>query len=388
MYPNIKIQVPFNTRLGIGGTSGPVLPYTPFVLDGVLTSSATLTRASSATYFDSAGVLQVAAINAKRVNYDHLTLVKKGLLIEAAVTNSCLRSDDFSNATWVKTNCTAAKNATGLNGVASSASTLTATGANATCLQAFVHASSTRCGSMYVKRKTGTGTVEMTVDNGTTWTALSLNSTFKRFFVAQAAVTNGTFGLRIVTSGDEVEVDGCQYEMPTGTSEWQPTSYIPTVGSTMSRSADVLIDAPFAFGTEGTIFFEGSCDFGAGASGNLFYASDNTTNNRITIMRTTTKVIEADTYSGGVRAAVPTTAATTVATKFKLAYGWKLNDFGISLNGGAAVTDVSGAAPIAMTEYATGNSLTGGTELKGHILNLFHYNTKKTSAELATMSTL
>lgn len=371
------------TRNSGGGSSG----YTAFVLDGVIQSPVTLTRASSATYFDSAGLLQTAGTNVARVDYDNLTLVKKGLYIEGAMTNVCLRSDDLSDAAWVKTNCTAAKNAIGLSGGANTCSTVTATGASATILQSFVHGSGTRCGSMYIKRKTGTGTVEMTVDNGTTWTVVSLDGTWKRFFVAQGTLTNGVFGLRITTSGDEVLVDGCQYENPLGSSDWLPSSYIPTAGSSVSRSADILIDAAFAFGTEGTFFFEGDIYLGTGAGATLFYPSDNTTANRIVVARTNTKTIECDTYSGGVRQAIPTTTAISDGVKFKLAYGWKVNDFAVSLNGAAVVTDVLGSVPVAMSEIAIGNILIGGTQLQGHVLNHGTYNTKKTNAEIVTLAT-
>jgi hypothetical protein len=47
----------------------------------------TFTRASTATYFDSAGVLQSAAIDAPRLDYDPSTLAAQGLLIEEARTN-------------------------------------------------------------------------------------------------------------------------------------------------------------------------------------------------------------------------------------------------------------------------------------------------------------
>lgn len=44
-------------------------------------------RASTATYFDAAGVLQTAAVNELRIDHDPGTLLPRGVLIEAAATN-------------------------------------------------------------------------------------------------------------------------------------------------------------------------------------------------------------------------------------------------------------------------------------------------------------
>lgn len=68
-----------------------------------ITSDATFTRASTGTYFDNAGVLQTAAANTIRLNYDPTNLSKPpSYMIEAAATNSVLFSDALDNAAWIK----------------------------------------------------------------------------------------------------------------------------------------------------------------------------------------------------------------------------------------------------------------------------------------------
>ena len=69
------------------------------------TGSVTFTRASSATYIDRYGVVQ-------KVGNDVARFEKEGLLIEGASTNKCLQSEDLSNASWLKSNCSISSNAT------------------------------------------------------------------------------------------------------------------------------------------------------------------------------------------------------------------------------------------------------------------------------------
>jgi hypothetical protein len=58
------------------------------------------TRASTATFVGSDGLIQSAAINAPRFDYDPVTLACKGLLIEESNTNYALRSQELTHAAW------------------------------------------------------------------------------------------------------------------------------------------------------------------------------------------------------------------------------------------------------------------------------------------------
>lgn len=157
-----------------------------------------------------------------------------GLRLEGARTNSCLWSDDLTNAAWVATNVTTAKTATGADGAANSATTLTATAGNGTVLQTFTSASATRQYGAFVKRRTGSGNIQMTVDNGTTWTTVTVTSDWTMVSINQTAVTNPVIGWRIVTSGDAIDTMWNQLEnAATFTS-----SPIPTTTATVTRNAD------------------------------------------------------------------------------------------------------------------------------------------------------
>lgn len=127
------------------------------------------------TYFQNTST--TAAVYSLPIDHNPTTFAPLGVLIEEQRTNLCLYSDDFTNAAWVKINLTAAKTATGSDGVTNSASTLTATAANATARQNVTSASAARITSMFVKRRTGTGAVYLS-QGGTTGSELVVNGTF------------------------------------------------------------------------------------------------------------------------------------------------------------------------------------------------------------------
>jgi hypothetical protein len=85
-------DVPF-----VAGGGGPVPALSlDFMTPGTLSPLLTFTRASTATYFDSAGVMQTAAVNAPRWDYDPATLALRGLLLEDQRTNLLLNSATLS----------------------------------------------------------------------------------------------------------------------------------------------------------------------------------------------------------------------------------------------------------------------------------------------------
>lgn len=69
----------------------------------VLDRRVTFTRASTATYWDSLGVLQTAGPNEPRFDYDPVTGESLGLLVEGKATNLVLHSQNFGSSYWSKT---------------------------------------------------------------------------------------------------------------------------------------------------------------------------------------------------------------------------------------------------------------------------------------------
>jgi hypothetical protein len=155
-----------------------------------------------------------------------------GILIEEARTNRLLWNRDATQTEWVKTNITAVKDQTGIDGVANAASSLTATDDNGTCIQTITLGAGNRTGSVYLKRLTGTGLIQVTLD-GSTYSTVELSDTEWYRIVLSGSVTNPTVGIKIAADGDAVAMDYGQVE--DGLFESSP---ILTTTATATRAVD------------------------------------------------------------------------------------------------------------------------------------------------------
>jgi hypothetical protein len=203
------------------------------------------TRAAPNAYqFDRGGLIRPAGTDVPRVTF--IDPLSSGTpdpywLLEDTRKNIASYNRDLTQAVWTKTNVTAVKDQTGIDGVASSASRITATAGNGTCLQAALLASSARYQSAWVKRLVGSGTINMTTDNGATWTAIVPTTSWTRLTIPTQTLANPTFGFRIVTNGDSIAVDFVQNEPG-----MFPTSEIPTTTLDVTRARDASVFSYYA----------------------------------------------------------------------------------------------------------------------------------------------
>ena len=122
-----------------------------------------------------------------------------------------------------------------------------------------------------------------------------------------------------------------------------PTSYIPTTTATATRSADVadLISQAIANNIR-TLYLE----FRSPASGTRGVASlnDNTANERVNVLTSGTdpRLIV---FDGGAEQANVNGGTVTANQRTRVAVQINANDFAISINGAAVVTDTSGTLP-------------------------------------------
>jgi hypothetical protein len=91
----------------------------------------TFSRSSSAYYTNSSGLLASASSGALRFDYDPITLLPKGILLEGASTNTSYYSNTFSNSGyWYFFNATVAQTASGPDGTTSAWAVVPSSGSN------------------------------------------------------------------------------------------------------------------------------------------------------------------------------------------------------------------------------------------------------------------
>jgi hypothetical protein len=168
----------------------------------------TFTRASPATYYD-------------------------GVTVTKAEENLLLRSQDYS-ATWTVTNLTPVTGKTAPDGT-STATEFTASVANAVLTQGFTAIAGSYTFSVYLRRVTGTGDIQIAADNGT-WNTKVITASWARYDITQTPAAGAkTAGIRVVDSGDAIEVWGAQLEQRssvtayTATTTQPVTNYIPVL---------------------------------------------------------------------------------------------------------------------------------------------------------------
>jgi hypothetical protein len=346
----------------------------------------TFTRASDGTFVGSNGLIQTAGTNVPRFTHDPVTLESLGLLVEEQRTNLLLHNRTLTNAAWVATNITTAKDQTGADGVSNSASSITASAGNGTILQTITSASAARATSAYVKRITGTGTIQMTQDNGSTWTAVTVTSGWTQVTIPSATVTNPVVGFRIVTSGDAIAVDYVQCE-----SGAFSTSAIQTTTATVTRSADVVSITGSAFSSwyrqdEGTVF----ADVASVYNGGRYLMFDDGSAVDRWDLRYSSFVATLNSWKSSVQEGNANTNVVGGApsVNVKLAGANKTNDIAIASNGAAALlgVDTTSTMPTNQTRMFIGSFQGTATYTNGPIRRITYWPQRLSNTTLQALT--
>jgi len=161
-----------------------------------------------------------------------------------------------------------------------------------------------------------------------------------------------------------------------------PTSYIPTSGSTVTRSADVASIATSAFGfneNEGTVFVEGRTSSSLISA--LFTINDNSVNNRIS-QRLTGSNVQAFIMDGGTAQASINVSNHIIGSFSKSALAYQENNFNNASQGTLGTADTSGTVASSLTQIELGTSRSPSNMLNGHIKKLQYFPRRLSDTEL------
>ena len=165
------------------------------------------------------------------------------------------------------------------------------------------------------------------------------------------------------------------------------TSYIPTVASQVTRSADVALIQGSNFSSwynqnEGSLSTR--YDTAATAASNSIVAISSNSNGERIQLSHLTGARRFNVVVGGVNqvndsgGSLGSVTANTVA---KMAGAYQVNNFASDVNGGAVVTDTSGTLPV-VDRMFIGADGAGGNLLNGRIQSLSYFNRRLANTEL------
>jgi hypothetical protein len=308
-----------------------------------------------------------------------------GWFAEGARTNLLLFSNDLTNAAWVKTTMSTAATSTGPDGVANSATRVTATAGNALCMQLITAAASSRTLSFWVKRITGAGNFDLTQD-GLAFTTVATTAGWTQVPGLTASILNATPGFRIVTNGDAFDVWCGQFEAGTFAS-----SPIPTAAVAVTRNMDILTypGAGNVLAAQGTLYcesFPNTLTILGGGYGAMS-VNDGSSNNRVDIRILGVSPNNSNiTSSAGVAQSNISAGIPVVGAIQKTGASWTLNKVDFVSNTTAGTEDIVATPPAALTIIHIGTLDGAVNSLFGFVYNVRIYPTALSAAQLQVLT--
>jgi hypothetical protein len=368
--------------LGDGSTLS--LDFTTGVIDPRLT----FTRSGTATFINASGVVATASTNTPRFDHDPTTGSPRGLLIEGTATNLLNWSESFAtsggtNNNWADTNIT--RNSTNNTDPANGTTALrvTASAGNGTIIStAAIGTSAQRTFSIWLRRVSGTGDIQYTLNNGSTYTTQAITSSWVRYTFA-ATTADQRVGIRIVTSGDSIELWGAQLEAGSGAS-----SYIPTGASQGTRNADNCVMTGTNFSSwynqgEGTFLMH--CQLNRVGASHLLNVNVNNAAPRLMITEASNQFNAASENPSGTNFNLALGSSSTSAAKIITAF--KSLDTAGTRNGGTVQTSATLTIPTTVNLLRIGSAEGGYQYMVGTVSLLKYWPTRLPNAQLQSLTT-
>jgi hypothetical protein len=368
---------------------------------GYLDPRIALTRASTATTFNNLGLLATVPANAPRFTYDPSSGIPGGLAIEDTATNLLLYSEQFDNAAWTKTSASISANSTVAPDGNTTADTVTVSGANGAVTQAVtitagehldlsVFAQALATPFLWLRITDGTnpvtawfnlatGAVGTTTAGGSTcafaaaviqalpggWYRCALGVTTATNTSYTASISAAAADNTAPANTNSLVAWGAQATQTTASADNDPMSYIATTSAPVTRNADIVtigtLDPAWYNAAAGTVVAEvrNFLAFPQIGVGFLFSLGDTGTDQiGVTLAGDPSAVVanvNMQAFSSTVQQASLVDAVTlTPSSGVRVAVAWQANDFAMSVQGRACVTDSSGTLPAAPSRLVLG----------------------------------
>jgi hypothetical protein len=383
--------------------SSPQLEAGAFPTSYIPTPDTFTGRTSTATFYDSAGTVQTAASGVARSAAffpdENGIFRPAGLLLEAAGTNLLNHSQTFATSggtqnDWTDTNITRDGTLrTSPDGTAN-ALRITASAANATVISSSgIGTSAARSLSVFLRRVTGSGAVEYTLDNGSTYTPQAISSSWVRY-AFPATTADQQVGIRLVTSGNAIELWGAQLEA--GASA---TSYIATTTTTATRAADTSTSATVTRAADVASItganFSSVFDVTGGTIVAEYYkrAPQQGNGNYVWSLGSTAPAFYYSNAGGYLEldfaAGLGTATGTALSGKNKSAFKFQQGNYAASVNGGTVFTSFNVSSWTTPTSLLIGSGFGvafGAARLSGPLARLAYYPVRLPDAQLQTLT--
>jgi hypothetical protein len=358
------------------------------------------TRATTATRVNSSGLIESVASNVPRLDYTDGSC--PSILVEPQRTNLVLRSEEFENAVWSKTNITVTANTTTApNG------TLTADKLTPSSSDSYVRylsfngtAGSVYTFSFYAKADAITNIrirqFNATELNGTI-EFITINNQWQRFTVTSTCAVNQQVQLWVGggstwSTGEDIFIWGAQLEL----GEY-PTSYIPTVASTVTRNADVISKTGISdlIGqSEGTMFADFNLstigtENGSGIVELTPSGGVSGESNRVIIFKNvSSKQIGFQIRAGGITNIFNSIFSAPPDGKVKVGIAYKSGDTILSVNGSIVARSETFNFSETLNFIKLGSYSAANFSINDTINQVLLFKTRLSNAELISLTTL
>lgn len=398
-------------------------------LNGITDYRITYSGGVNGTRVNSAGII-VAAV-APRYDYNPVTLAARGLLVEEARTNLLTYSEQFNDATWVKVRAAITPDTVvSPDGTQDADSWIedTATGIRTMLGASVSYVSGTAyTASIYAKSASGARYLQLSFSSvtfgGTTSTNSAVfdlnagtrivgaaltsatitpagNGWYRCDITKTATASNTSTAHTIFAMRDAYSIDvatGYTGDGTSGLTIWGAqleagafaTSYIPTVAATVTRTADSASMTGTNFSSwynqsQGTFVGAATSAPGLGAVAQYILEVDDTsTSNRHVIFKSSAG--HALTAVGGATQSDLIGAAWPTSTLGKIAFAYAANDFAMSFNGAACITDAAGSLPT-VTQMVIGDTCLSNRTFNGHIQTITYFPRRVANTQLQALT--